>query len=169
MSNSGGRSNTISQSHSPQNRTNNRNKNCWFCNKEEHIKQFCPERKKGNDGSSEKSDSINISNGYESGDVLAVSVNGTKGDWVLDSCCTFHMTSRRDQFIKFKQFDGGKMLLGDDTMCEITSIGFVWFKMWNGIFKTLEDVRLVPKLWRNLISLELLTQRDVPLNLRRES
>ena len=46
--------------------------------------------------------------------------------------------------------------MGNEQSCYIEGIGSVRFKMWDGIFKTLENERLVPDLKRNLISLGML-------------
>lgn len=50
--------------------------------------------------------------------------------------------------------------MGNDDSCEMTSIGAIKFKLANGFVEILGDVRLVPKLRRNLISLGLLDSSD---------
>lgn len=66
------------------------------------------------------------------------------------------MTPRKDWFLKLKHVNGGKVLMGNDEFCEVIGTGIIKFKLLNGSIKILEDVRLVPKLRRNLISLGLL-------------
>jgi len=46
--------------------------------------------------------------------------------------------------------------MGNDQSCTITGIGLVTFKMWDGIYRILENVRLVLELRRNLIFLGML-------------
>ena len=46
-------------------------RNCWHCHKEGHLRRNCPERKKSQD-SFFNNDSVNISDGYESVEVLTV-------------------------------------------------------------------------------------------------
>lgn len=36
-------------------------------------------------------------------DALAISENSPKENWVIDSGCSYHMTSRRDWFSEFKR------------------------------------------------------------------
>ena len=48
------------------------------------------------------------------------------------------------------------MLTGNDQSCNVTGLGSVKFKLWDGSQRVLENVRLVPKLRRNLISLGML-------------
>lgn len=62
----------------------------------------------------------------------------------------------RDWLLNFKPTEEGKVLMGDDQSCNITGTGSIRFKMWDETFRTLENVRLVPELRRNLISLGML-------------
>ena len=45
--------------------------------------------------------------------------------------------------------------MGNDASCRVVGIGNIRVKMFNGVFRTLCDVRHVPNLRKNLISLEL--------------
>lgn len=49
--------------------------------------------------------------------------------------------------------------------CKIVGIGYIKIEMFDGITKTLEQVRHVPKLKKNLISLGLLDNSVTFLNL----
>ena len=131
-----------------------RRNTCWNCHKDGHIRRFCPARKKNND--QDQADTANISDGFHSADVLTVATDSSHTDWVMDSGCTFHMTPRRDWLYDFRKVNGGKVLMGNDNACEIIGIGSVKFRMWDGSYKVLENVRLVPKLRRNLVSLGML-------------
>jgi len=46
--------------------------------------------------------------------------------------------------------------MGNDYSCSIEGIGSIKFKMWDYSYRTLENVRVVPDLRRNLISLGML-------------
>jgi hypothetical protein len=50
----------------------------------------------------------------------------------------------------------GRLLLEMDPQCEIIGIGSIYIQVHDGIFKKLINVRFVPKLKRNLISLSTL-------------
>ena len=95
---------------------------------------------------------------YDSGDVLAVGPFREKNIWILDSSYTFHMCPELDWFHNIKSYDGGKVYMGDDSTYKITGIGNIKLKMSDGMVRTLRDVRYIPGLRRNLISLGQLDQ-----------
>lgn len=51
-------------------------------------------------------------NGYESEGVLFVSIESNVEKWVLDSGCSFHMTSNQHWYDAYKEIDEGKVLMG---------------------------------------------------------
>lgn len=74
-------------------------------------------------------------------------------EWIMDSGYTFHMTPNKQFFIELEEFDGGKVVMGNNHQCDIKGIGSVKLKLHDGSFKILSYVRFVPGLKRNLISL----------------
>ena len=73
--------------------------------------------------------------------------------WIMDSGCTYHMTSNRDFLIDFQKNDGGKVLLGDSGTCDVKKNGSTEIATHDGMIRKLTNVRYVPKLKCNLISL----------------
>ncbi|KAL6347327.1 hypothetical protein AAG906_016764 [Vitis piasezkii] len=61
-----------------------------------------------------------------------------------------------DGYDNFKEADGGYVLLGNNKHCKILGTGTVRIKHYDGIERVLEDVRYIPELKRNLISLGML-------------
>ncbi|GJV59270.1 transposable element [Tanacetum coccineum] len=51
-------------------------------------------------------------------------------------------------------FDGGHVIMGNDSPCKVVGIGTIRIKMHDGVVRTLTDVRHVPDLKKNLNSLE---------------
>lgn len=135
---------------------NTRGKACWFCKNEGHIRRFCPDRKKTLENNFEKVSNANVSEGFSKAVVLTVSNMEAYDDWVMDSGCTFHMTPNKEWLFDFKPINGGMVLMGNDHSCNVTGFGSIRFKMWDDTYKILENVRLVPDLRRNLISLGML-------------
>jgi hypothetical protein len=39
-------------------------------------------------------------------------------EWVLDSGCTYHMSSTREWFFDFKELNGGVVYMGNDNPCK---------------------------------------------------
>ena len=71
----------------------------------------------------------------------------------MDSGCTWHMTPNKNVFEELCEQDGGSVLLGNNKACKIAGIGSVRFKLHDESIRLLTEVRYVPDLKRNLISL----------------
>lgn len=84
--------------------------------------------------------------------LTASSVSNREG-WVLDSGCSYHMTFKKDLMFDVEEIDGGKILMGNDTFCEITAIGKVKFVNYDKTEFVLTGVRYSETARRNLISL----------------
>ena len=131
---------------------------CNYCRQEGHWKVNCLKLKgKGKSAttSSGTNDVAGVadSSGSDGENVLSVSI-GSPGDvWILDSGCTYHMCPSRDWFASYQSIDGGVVLMGNNMSCKVVGIGTVRIKMHDGIVRTLKDVRHVPDLKKNLISL----------------
>ncbi|KAL5557839.1 hypothetical protein UlMin_034050 [Ulmus minor] len=95
--------------------------------------------------------------GYETADVLVASTSHSD-KWIMDSGCSYHMTSNGGWFEDYKEINGGQVLLGNNSPCKVIGIGSVRIKTHDGLERVLPDVRHVPELKRNLISLGMLDQ-----------
>nr|GEW16865.1 retrovirus-related Pol polyprotein from transposon TNT 1-94 [Tanacetum cinerariifolium] len=96
------------------------------------------------------------SEGYDNGDLL-MPVSGERFlEWIMESGGSFHMTARMDFLFDFKEFNGGTALLGDNRACTIRGTGKVRVKMKDGSSFMLKNMRYIPELKRNLISLGIL-------------
>ncbi|GJR58944.1 retrovirus-related pol polyprotein from transposon TNT 1-94 [Tanacetum coccineum] len=84
----------------------------------------------------------------------------------MDSGGSFHMTPRRDFLFDFKEFNGGTVLLGNNRACAIMGIGKVRVQMKDGSSFVLENVRYIPELKRNLISLGTLDREGYTVKLQ---
>ena len=79
-----------------------------------------------------------------------------KHDWILDSGCTYHMTPFRAWFNNNRKINGESVFMGNNNACNIVGIGSATMKLNDGTVKLLRNVRHVPHLKRNLISLGML-------------
>ena len=158
--NNHGRSNSKNKGRSSS-RGPNSGRKCYHCGKIGHIKKDCYSwqrklKEKGNSSNSNTSDNhetINYSDGYDSGEVLIVTVRNKSNSCILDSGCSYHMTCNKHWLHNYKEIDGGKVVLGNNETCQVKGIGDVTIQMYDGIERTLKDVRYIPELVRNLISL----------------
>lgn len=74
----------------------------------------------------------------------------------MDSACKFHRCSRRDWFTTYESVNDGSVLVWNDMACEIVGISSINIKIYNGTISTLSNVRHIPYLRKNLISLDIL-------------
>jgi len=74
--------------------------------------------------------------------------------WVIDFDASFHATFRQDIFQNYVKEGLGKVYLGADEPCDIVRKGNVVVSPSNGSILKLKNVRYIPKLKRNLISIE---------------
>ena len=66
------------------------------------------------------------------------------------------MTPHRDWFDTYKSVNCGSVLIGNDATCKVVGIGTIKIKMFNNVVRTLGEVRHVPEVIKNLISLRTL-------------
>ncbi|GJU40764.1 retrovirus-related pol polyprotein from transposon TNT 1-94 [Tanacetum coccineum] len=134
----------------------------------DHLKKDCPKRnKKKSTGFVKK----NVGQGsgsesYDNDDLLMAVSEERFLEWIMDSGGYFHMTPRRDFLFDFKEFNGGTVLLGDNRACAIMGIGKVRVQMKDGSSFVLENVRYIPELKRNLISLGTLDREGYTVKLQ---
>ncbi|KAH9762165.1 hypothetical protein KPL70_000710 [Citrus sinensis] len=132
---------------------------CFYCKKQGHYIRDCAEKRR--DEKERTGDAAVVSNdssddGYHSADLLVASNNNIKGQWVLDSGCSFHLCPDKSLFHTYKSMDGGRVLMGNNNVCKIVGMGSVKIEMLDGSVQILSDVRHAPRLKRNLISLGML-------------
>ncbi|KAG8483965.1 hypothetical protein CXB51_023199 [Gossypium anomalum] len=105
----------------------------------------------------------------ENGDdfLLVSTSDNTKltSEWILDSGCSFHMCPNREWFSTYSSVEGGVVRMGSDSSSKVIGIGTVKINMHDGTIKTLSDVRYVPDLRKNLISLSILDLKGCKINI----
>ncbi|GJR89434.1 retrovirus-related pol polyprotein from transposon TNT 1-94 [Tanacetum coccineum] len=137
---------------------------------QDHLKKDCPKRnKKKSTGFVKKNagqDSGMHFEGYDNGELLMAVSEDRFLEWIMDSGGSFHMTPRRDFLFDFKEFNGGTVLLGDNRACAITGTRKVRVQMKDCSSFVLENVRYIPELKRNLISLGTLDREGYTVKLQ---
>ena len=93
-----------------------------------------------------------VSNKFEE-DALLLSLESVDDSWVLDCGASFHATPHRGYFIDYVQGDFGLFYFGDNKPCQIVGKGKNKIKLQNGNHWLLHEVRHVPRLSMNLISI----------------
>lgn len=124
------------------------------------MKKDCPERKnKPKDPKGQNGDAVTVENeGYKSIGVCVAIDSNHKDKWILDSRCTFHMSNFIGYFTEYQKFNEGRLMMGNNTMCRVISLGNVKLRLHDESVLEVKQVRHVPDLKRNLISLGMLDQ-----------
>lgn len=141
---------------------------CWICGKEGHFKKQCYkwlERNKGKFQSNNKPESsLARDDAQDLVGLIASEVNLTQDsndseEWVMDTGCSFHMSSRKDLFMGFQEVSGEKVRMANNSHTEVKGVGSVRFCNPDGTTFVLHEVRYMPGIARNLISLGTLERK----------
>nr|GFC25430.1 retrovirus-related Pol polyprotein from transposon TNT 1-94 [Tanacetum cinerariifolium] len=103
---------------------------------------------------------------YDGSEVMMVMSAEALLDWIMNSGGSYHMTPRLDLFFDFLKCDGGRVLLGDNRECKIRGIGKVRLQLQDGSSFVLHNVRYIPELKRNLISMGTLEKEGYTVKLQ---
>ncbi|GJS67592.1 retrotransposon protein, putative, ty1-copia subclass [Tanacetum coccineum] len=143
---------------------------CYICQSEDHLKRNCPKNNRKKSTGYVKKDEQPSSSGstYDDSEVMMVMSAQAQAllDWIMDSGCSYHMTPRLDILFDFLECDGGSVQLGDNRECKIRGIGKVRIQLRDGSSFVLHNVRYIPELKRNLISLGTLEKEGFTVKLQ---
>ncbi|WZZ20474.1 hypothetical protein YC2023_121861 [Brassica napus] len=139
---------------------------CWICGKEGHFKRQCYkwlERNKDQKHNHDQGEaSLAKDDARDLVGLLVAEVNSVEADkdeWVLDTGCSFHMTPRRDVFIDLQENASGRVRMANNSSSEIKGGGSVRFQNPDGTTFLLQEVRFMPDISRNLISMGTLEEK----------
>ncbi|KAL2246201.1 UNVERIFIED_CONTAM: Retrovirus-related Pol polyprotein from transposon TNT 1-94 [Sesamum indicum] len=119
---------------------------CWNYEKPGHMKSECRAPEKEKEGRTANAVIEEIT------DALLLSVSSSSDDWVVDSGASFHSCSNKDIMEPYTSGDFGLVYLADNKPLKIVGKGDVRIKSTNGSCWILHDVRHIPELKSNLIS-----------------
>ncbi|GFY93939.1 hypothetical protein Acr_09g0003850 [Actinidia rufa] len=128
---------------------------CFYCDQEGHIKRDCPKYKAQDQSSDTAATAVMAVD--ESEVLLAASDNG-KSDWVLDSGSAYHLCRDREVFSTYAACEG-RIWMANNTSSRVVGRGSIRFRMTDGRSVTLTEVRHVPNLRKNLISIGMLDSK----------
>ncbi|KAK2988755.1 hypothetical protein RJ640_007535, partial [Escallonia rubra] len=134
---------------------------CWNCNKEGHKKNDCtePNKKKGAEGRQGDDEGANmVSSNERTYDDLCLSATVDDNSKVryIDLGASIHCTPHKDCFRDYVHGDYGHVTVGNGYRCNIVRKEKVEIKLSNGGTLVLNDVRHIPELNKNRISISWL-------------
>ena len=93
---------------------------------------------------------------------------GYSGDskWIINTGVTYLVCPNREWFSSFEKLDGYSVVIGDEHPCHMEGIGTVLVNMFDGMVRKLKNVRYVPQLKRNLISIGALKALGLEVSTR---
>jgi hypothetical protein len=77
-------------------------------------------------------------------------------EWVIDSAASYHVTPRREFFTSYKAGNLGRVKMGNKSYADIVGIGDICVETNTGYTLKLKDVRHIPDMRLNLISISVL-------------
>lgn len=132
----------------------NPNIKCFYCGELGHVQYTCPQVREELKELKKNQGAGSVSLVAADEDALLVQEDkGSKEEWVLDSGCSHHICVRKEWFSSYEKCERKMVTLPNGKRVKVDGIGEVTMKLHNGRVRRLTQVRYVPELNRNLISL----------------
>ena len=80
--------------------------------------------------------------------------------WIMDLACSYQMTLNKDWFDIYRLVNYGFVLMGNDASCRVFGMGNIRVKMFDGVIRTLCDIRHVLDIRKNMVLLGTLDGND---------
>ncbi|KAJ4717199.1 Retrovirus-related Pol polyprotein from transposon TNT 1-94 [Melia azedarach] len=131
---------------------------CNYCKEKGHWKSGCPKKKRQQD---KLTGTAAVADTNSEEDIALVADEHTDHNdvWILDSGASYHICPRREWFTTYEQVDGGNISMANSSICKAIGIGSIKIRTHDGKFCTLNNVRHVPLMTKNLISLSMLDNK----------
>ncbi|KAJ4729013.1 Retrovirus-related Pol polyprotein from transposon TNT 1-94 [Melia azedarach] len=131
---------------------------CNYCKEKGHWKSDCPKKKRQQD---KPTGTAAVADTNSEEDIALVADEHTDHNdvWILDSGASYHICPRREWFTTYEQVDGGNISMANSSVCKAVGTGSIKIRTHDGKFCTLNDVRHVPLMTKNLISLSMLDNK----------
>jgi transposase InsO family protein len=134
---------------------------CFFCGKLGHMKRECRKFKKEQlkeKGEEQKEEKDTAAVALDGDVVIAfdeayANITCDESRWVVDTAASFHITPHRDFFSSYTNGHFGWVRMGNEAKCKIVGMGDIQLETDIGCKLVLKDVRHVPEMRFNLISI----------------
>ncbi|KAH9780058.1 retrovirus-related pol polyprotein from transposon TNT 1-94-like protein [Citrus sinensis] len=127
---------------------------CAFYHKKGHWRKDCPKALK-RDG--KKPAVANMARKDKDSDyslsITHVAYVASLSEWILDTGATYHLCPTKEWFTDFNKLESSAVMMRNDQPCRTMGIGTIRLKIFDGMIRELKEVRFVPALKKNLISM----------------
>eukprot|EP00253_Pinus_taeda_P033619 PITA_33619 len=134
---------------------------CFHCHEVDHYATNCPQ-KKSKKGSLEGSEGEALASKFELDfTLIACMASSMMGcGWFLDNGASFHMTNDKSLFSTLEEKDLQILIeMGNEEKYIVSSVGTIVFQREHGACITLTNVKYVPRLKKNLVSIVMLEEK----------
>lgn len=140
--------------------------NCYVCGKPGHHAFQCRHKKDGDNKDVTPKANI-VKDDVFAAVVSVVNMVAEKKDWVIDSGATRHICGDLKSFSKYTQVKDGeeRIYMGDSRPVPVLGKGTVLLNLTSGKILSLGNVLHVPDIRCNLISVSLLVQAGIKVNM----
>ncbi|KAH9706402.1 hypothetical protein KPL70_012195 [Citrus sinensis] len=118
-----------------------------------HWRKDCPKAQKRDE---KKPAAANMARKDEGSDyslsITPAAYVASSSEWILDTGATYHLCPIKEWFTDFHNLESGAVVMGNDQPFRTMGIGTVQLKIFDGMVRELKEVRFVPALKKNLIS-----------------
>ncbi|KAL1536503.1 Retrovirus-related Pol polyprotein from transposon TNT 1-94 [Salvia divinorum] len=137
----------------------NESRSCHWCKKPGHLKRDCfAWKKKQAEEAAGNKQTTDCVQEVENAHALNIMEEVEESSWILDSGCSFHICSKINWFDSISEATGS-VVLGNNQVCKIEGIGSIRLRLADKSTKILTEVRYIPEVKRNLISLGTLERK----------
>ncbi|KAG6430432.1 hypothetical protein SASPL_108499 [Salvia splendens] len=131
---------------------------CRYCKEPGHWKYDCPKKKKKEDEKGDANGSTTMAEADDSDSEVSLALVADDQPHyndvlIFESGASYHLCPHMEYFTTYEQIDRGNITMANSVVCKVVDIGFIRIRTHNGVFCTLNVVRHVPQMTKNLISL----------------
>ncbi|KAH9699088.1 Integrase catalytic domain-containing protein [Citrus sinensis] len=139
---------------------------CAFCHEKGHWRKDCPKAQKRD---VKKPPAANMARKNDGSDyslsITHAAYVASSSEWILDTGATYHLCHIKEWFTDFCNLESGAVVMGNDQSCRTMEIETIRLKMFDGMIRELKEVRFVPALKKNPISVGALEAKGYKITI----